>query len=68
MYNIVVQVFLERDFQHPEQEDLQLLPVSLVSMTFFIYLLKLKSHVYFFEVRTVRYTSLIVMVELFDET
>ena len=68
MYNIVVQVFLERDFQHPEQEDLQLLPVSLVSMTFFIYLLKLKSHVYFFEVRTVRHTSLIVMVELFDET
>jgi hypothetical protein len=67
MYNIVVQVFLERDFQHPEQEDLQLLPVSLVSMTFF-YLLKLKSHLYFFEVRTVRYTSLIVMVELFDET
>ena len=32
-----VQVFPERDFQHPEQEDLQLFPVSLVSssMTFY---------------------------------
>lgn len=31
---VMVQVFPERDFQHPQQEDLQLLPVPLVSAAF----------------------------------
>lgn len=29
----LVQVLLERDIQHPQQEDLQLLPLSIVSAT-----------------------------------
>lgn len=53
-----VQVFSERDFQHPEQEDLQLFSVSLVSsMTFYskscaLKLIKGKKNVYF-EVRRI---------------
>jgi len=31
-FGFVMQVLLERDFQHPEQEDLQLFPVSVVSV------------------------------------
>lgn len=53
-----MQVFSERDFQHPEQEDLQLFSVSLVSsMTFYskscaLKLIKGKKNVYF-EVRRI---------------